>query len=204
MKSWKVIVAGAVLLIAAPNAMGANVESKERAAKKACLVGDVEKGVEILADLYVDTNDATYIYNQGRCFEQNGKNDQAVLRFKEYLRKAKDLPQTENDAVLKKIDDLQSGQRAGQPAPATLVAPAAPVPAAAAIPPSAAVATTPAPLGITQPSPEPQESPPVYKRWWFWTGIGAVVVGGAVTGILLSKKSAAKSPDCDGVGTCVP
>jgi hypothetical protein len=26
--------------------------------------------VEILAGLYVDTNDPTYIFNQGRCFEQ--------------------------------------------------------------------------------------------------------------------------------------
>jgi hypothetical protein len=89
------------MLIAAPNAMGANVESKARAAKRACLVGDVEKGAGILADLYLDTNDATYIYNQGRCFEQNGKNDQAVLRFKEYLRKAQGLSQADSDAVLK-------------------------------------------------------------------------------------------------------
>jgi hypothetical protein len=212
MKSWKVIVASAALLSAASDAMGANTESKERAAKKACLVGDVEKGVEILADLYVDTNDPVYLYNQGRCFEQNGKNDQAVLRFKEYLRKAKKLPKTETDAVLQKIDELQgtAGQREAQPAPVPAAQPAAaPAPAAPAppaVPPSAAVAATPDPLGIQQsaPPPEPQESPPVYKRWWFWTGIGAVVVGGVVTGVLLSKKSAPKSPACDGLGTCVP
>ena len=212
MKSWKVIVASAGLLLAASDAMGANKESKERAAKKACLVGDVEKGVEILADLYVDTNDSVYLYNQGRCFEQNGKNDQAVLRFKEYLRKAKKLPKTESDAVLQKIAELQgtAGQREAQPVPVPAAqpsaAPAPAAPAAAAVPPSAAVATTPDPLGIQQsaPPPEPQESPPIYKRWWFWTGIGAVVAGGVVTGVLLSKKSAPKSPACDGLGTCVP
>jgi hypothetical protein len=212
MEIWKVMVAGAILLIAASNAMGANVESKERVAKKACLVGDVEKGVSILADLYVDTNDPAYIWNQGRCFEQNGKHDQAVLRFKEYLRKAKNLPQREADAVLKKIDELQgsSGQREAQPvavpAAQPSAAPAPVVPDAPAVPPSAAVATTPDSLGISQsaPPPEPQESPPAYKRWWFWTGIGAVVAGGVVTGILLSKKSAPKSPGCDGLGTCVP
>jgi len=212
MKSWEIMVASAGLLIAASNAMGANVESKERAAKKACLVGDVEKGVGMLADLYVDTNDPVYLYNQGRCFEQNGKNAQAVLRFKEYLRKAKKLPQTETDAVLEKISELQgtAGQHEGQPVPVPAAQPsaaAAPAaPAAAAIPPSAAVAIAPAPLGIQQsaPPPQPQESPPVYKRWWFWTGIGAVVAGGVVTGVLLSKKSAPKSPTCDGLGTCVP
>ena len=28
--------------------------------------------------------------------------------------------------------------------------------------------------------------PPVYQRWWFWTSIGAVVVGGAVTATLIA------------------
>jgi hypothetical protein len=29
------------------------------------------------------------------------------------------------------------------------------------------------------------EDDPIYKKWWFWTIIGAVTVGGAVTGIML-------------------
>ena len=28
---------------------------------------------------------------------------------------------------------------------------------------------------------------PIYKQWWFWTGIGAVVVGGIVTTVLLTQ-----------------
>ncbi len=32
---------------------------------------------------------------------------------------------------------------------------------------------------------EPIDDDPVYKKWWFWTIIGAVAVGGAVTGIVL-------------------
>jgi hypothetical protein len=215
MNCWKALFAGAVLLAAVPRAMGANLESKERAAKKACLLGEVDKGAEILADLYVDTNDATYIYNQGRCFEQNGKNDQAVLRFKEYLRKAKNLKNEDRDATLKKIDELQGPTSKHEPqtvpAPASdpaLQPSAAPVPTPSATPvgpPSAPVASTTDPLGISQSSPPaPEESPPVYKRWWFWTGIGAVVAGGVVTGVLLSRKSAPQSPACDGLGTCVP
>jgi len=211
MNVLKISFAGAVLLLAAPSAIGANVEGKERAAKRACLIGDVDKGAGILADLYVDTNDATYIYNQGRCFEQNGKNDQAVLRFKEYLRKAKNLPQADSDAVLKKIDELQSTagkhetEAALPPAAQPSRVPSTTSPPASAIPSSAAATTRSDPLGISQsatPS-EPLESPPVYKRWWFWTGIGAVLAGGVVTGVLLSK-SAPKSPTCDGLGTCVP
>ena len=51
------------------------------------MLGDSKKGVEILADLYLNTNDPNYIYNQGRCFEQNGENEKAILRFQEYQRK---------------------------------------------------------------------------------------------------------------------
>lgn len=188
----------------------ASRQAKENAARKACLTGDFRTGIDLLADLFIETKDQNNIYNQGRCFEQNGKNDQAVLRFKEYLRKAKNLPKSESEAVLGKIEELQGAARkheveavpAPTPPPSATQA-AAPSPA---LPPSAAVATTSDPLGIAQsaPPPEPRESPPVYKRWWFWTGIGAVVAGGVVTGVLLSKKSAPKSPACDGLGTCVP
>jgi hypothetical protein len=72
---------------------------QERAAKKACLVGDTAKGVEILADLYVDSNDPTYIFNQGRCFEQNRLYEDAIARFREYLVKAKRAsPEDQADA----------------------------------------------------------------------------------------------------------
>lgn len=30
---------------------------------------------------------------------------------------------------------------------------------------------------------------PFYRRWWFWTGVGAVAAGGAVTAILLTRSS---------------
>ena len=222
MNWWKVSLPAAVVLLAGSSAMGASVESKERAAKKACLLGDVDKGAEILADIYVSTNDPTYIYNQGRCFEQNGMNDRAVLRFKEYLRKAKGLSRADSDAVLKKIDELQSaaGQHRAQPAPTPAPQPsAAPAAQPSAVPapqlsvmpataaPPEAVATAPDPLGVSQsaPPPEPQASPPVYKRWWFWTGVGALVAGGVVTGVLvLSRKSAPTRSTCDEGVKCAP
>jgi hypothetical protein len=59
-------------------------------ARAACLSGDYPKGVRLLTDLYLATTDAVWIFNQGRCFQQNGQASQALARFKEYLRKAKD------------------------------------------------------------------------------------------------------------------
>jgi hypothetical protein len=34
-----------------------------------------------------------------------------------------------------------------------------------------------------------QASRPIYKRWWFWTGVGAVVVAGSVTAFMLNRSS---------------
>jgi len=43
-------------------------------------------------------------------------------------------------------------------------------------------------------SPAAGESPPVYKRWWFWTGLGAVVAAGIVTAVVLSSGSSKGIP----------
>ncbi len=55
-------------------------------------------------------------------------------------------------------------------------------------------ATTPA-LATPQPQPEtppPSESRPIYKRWWFWTAIAAVVVG---TSVGVGVYAGTKEPD---------
>ena len=189
MACWKVLLASLFFLFAASSTWAADRETQERTAQKACLLGDFKQGIEILADLYLDTHDPTYIYNQGRCLEQNGQNEPAILRFQEYLRKADGLSPADADAVRKRIDDLQAAlDHRGKPALAEPVPAATPAPEAttstqaalSTIPSSAAVVPTPEPLGIAQsePNPEPPASPPVYKRWWLWTGVGVVGVGG--------------------------
>jgi hypothetical protein len=80
---------GAVLLASGNAAWAKNkLDSLERSAKKACASGDYAKGADILADLYVRTDDATFIFNQGRCYEQNHQWVRAIDRFREYLVKA--------------------------------------------------------------------------------------------------------------------
>ncbi len=68
---------------------------QQKAAKRACLAGDYVTGVRILADLFLDSNDPTYLFNQGRCYEQNVRYEEAIGRFNEYLRKAPNLTATE-------------------------------------------------------------------------------------------------------------
>ncbi|HEX2660558.1 MAG TPA: hypothetical protein VHU40_19890, partial [Polyangia bacterium] len=66
------------------------------------------------------------------------------------------------------------------PAPAAAPTPTSPPPATPAVtePPSTPATT----VDLTPPPPDapatPSSSPPFYKRWWFWTGIGALVLIG--------------------------
>lgn len=190
------LVAGA--MVPAPARAADKVEAKERKARVECAAGNYTEGVRLLAELWVATKDANFLYNQARCYEQCGKNDQAATRFREYLRKATGLPAEEVEAVNRRIDELQ-GRTA--PAPKVIVpySPAA-TPAPAQVP--APVVDRSAEL-VSSPQPAPVIDSPVYARWWFWTGVGAVVVGGVVTAVLLAAHSEQKSPACDQGVPCV-
>ncbi len=176
-------------------------ETKERKARVECAAGNFAEGVRLLAELWVATSDVNYLYNQGRCYEQSGQNDLAVSRFREYLRKAEKLPRKDVERVNQRIDELLR-QANNRPAPAPTVislaqpaAPqAAPAPAPASVDRSAEL--------VASPRPAPVSESPVYARWWFWTGAGAVVAGGVLTAILLSSHGT-KSPACDSSVPCV-
>jgi hypothetical protein len=116
---------------------------QEKAAKKACSVGDFPKGVDILGDLFVDTNDPTYVYNQGRCYQQNSRWDQAINRFREYLRKAKDLSDSDKAEAEQQISECETALgKAAQVAPPPAVA-APPLVAHVETPPPTPEATAP-------------------------------------------------------------
>ena len=115
-----------VVLVSLPGvASAAGRQAQERAAKKACLAGDPAKGVEILAELYVDTNDITYIFNQGRCFEQNRKYEDAIGRFREYLVKGEKLTASEKAVAQTRIDACESYLPKNEPAPTVVSTPVA-------------------------------------------------------------------------------
>jgi hypothetical protein len=115
----------------------------------------VRRGIDLLGDLFVETNNATYVYNQGRCFEQNHQWGDALDRFKEYLRKVPDLPATERANVDRHISDCEVEQsKLAPPSPPPIAAPApAALPAAATAPPPAESTnkmTRPTPLAVEQ------------------------------------------------------
>jgi len=94
-------------LFAPATAHAACRQAQERAARKACLSGDYAKGGSLLSDLFIDTKDPTYIFNQARCFEQNRRYEDAIARFQEYLRAAPDLDSSDKAAAEKHSTDCQ-------------------------------------------------------------------------------------------------
>jgi hypothetical protein len=103
-----VVIVFMVVLISVGQAHArAKPEAPDAAARKACATGDFRRGIELLADLYLRTDDATYVYNQGRCYEQNHQWVSAIDRFREYLRKGKDLSAGVTAEVEKHIADCK-------------------------------------------------------------------------------------------------
>ena len=173
------VMAGAVTANAAESR-----ELREREARKACFTGDVERGVEILVDLYVETQHPNYIYNQARCFERNGKYDQAVLSYEDYLRKATNLGDAERAQVEKSIVELRV-RLTGPPSPAgqggatgapVLLAPTLDPPGTASVG-KAADAALLAPGG--------QDKPPAAEGWPWQRTAGVVSLIAAGGGLAL-------------------
>lgn len=114
-------------------------------------------------DEYQDAFDAkpipAFLFNIGQCYRNLGDYDQAIFSFKKYLHLRPDAPN--RDAVEDLIDKLEEKRERGEGHRRHLD-------------------------GGTKPPPPPPRvvvtSTPIYKRWWFWTGI-AVVAGAGGFGV---------------------
>jgi hypothetical protein len=103
-------------------------DKRPNEALAACASGNVDKGIAILGELYAETRNPSYVFNQGRCYQKNGQLEPARHRFAEYLRIGTSEPPEDiqrAQGFVKEIDDTLARQRASQPAP-VIVAPAAP------------------------------------------------------------------------------
>ncbi len=168
---------------------------------------------------YLAKPDPSFLYNIAQCHRLMGNGAEAIHFYRRFL---KDAPNAPNRAVAEKhirdLEDIAShGTSPSSPPSPVLVAPApvsppsptepplAPLPSAPTSPPSALnappptstpVSTTPA---VENGAPSSQdEAQPIYHKWWFWTGVGAVLVGG----IILVAVTAKHDPSCPGGRTC--
>jgi hypothetical protein len=105
------------LVAGTPRAFAIDEEVQLTTAEQACLSGNYQRGVEILANLYLATRKPAYLHNQARCYEQNGQNEAAIGRYNEFLRQAKGLPiekKAELEANIIRLEQKVARQRAVQ------------------------------------------------------------------------------------------
>jgi tetratricopeptide (TPR) repeat protein len=174
----------ALLVLATQPALASSRQERERAARKACLAGDYAKGIDILSDLFLETQDPVFIFNQARCLEQGQQYKDAIARFQEYLRTGETHRLKPDDEAAAKehivackenlANQTIEAQAGTAPAPFTSPRPTPPPPAeqtsAAPIPASS----------VTQP--EPQQAPASTRSGLRMAGIVTAAIGVAALG----------------------
>jgi tetratricopeptide (TPR) repeat protein len=170
--------------------------------------GEYRKALDNYATLFAETNDPLFLRNIGRCYQKLRTPDKAIDAFREYLRRSpriKPAERAEVEGFIKEMEELQRSEAAARPVappPAeTAPPPQPPPPDLSARQPAPSAGGAPPAAVIEIPAPA-TESPPVYKRWWFWTAVGAVAVGAVVTAVALSSSSTSVG-NCMGVPDCV-
>jgi hypothetical protein len=112
-----VLRAGLVVTIAlgAARVRAAQVEDpRPSQALTACASGDVQRGIALLAELYAQTRNPAFVFNQGRCYQQNGQREPAAQRFREYLRVGQQEPLVDRqraEVYIKEIEEALERER---------------------------------------------------------------------------------------------
>jgi hypothetical protein len=146
--------------------------------------------------------DPAILFNAAQSFRLAGESQKALLLYNNIIKlyPGSQYAKDSKERIEKLAESGTSPPAATPPAepppvappPVAAIAPA-PAPAAVAPLPAAAPSGRPA-VVVSSAPPTPAEDHPIYTRWWFWTGVGVVVVGAVVAGIALSSGGTTSSP----------
>jgi hypothetical protein len=157
-------------------------DTRELDAREAFAAGRYQQALDLFAKLYAETLHPVYLRNIGRCYQYLGNADQALISFRDYLRKHKTISAEERTEVEGFIADMEAlkKQKAGETGPPAETPPAPP-PASTitALPPAPeppAGGTKPEVL-VAAPAKPTDDASPVTTRGWFWALVGAAAVG---------------------------
>jgi tetratricopeptide (TPR) repeat protein len=162
-----------------------------------------------------------FLFNIAQCQRNLGHHERALFFYRRYLALE---PESPNRALVEGlIGEEEKKMAATEPpsptAPAAdpAVTPPAPPAAAPSPTPAAPAAVSPPPPDLNAPAPSAtsspmmiadaprmtpvETSPPIYRRWWFWTAVGAVVAGAVITTVAVSSGSSAVKVPGSQLGT---
>jgi hypothetical protein len=156
-------------------------------------LGKWDEAIQGFEKSYKLSGDATLLFNVGQAQRQAGRPKEATIAYRAYLREFPDSPQREMiEGKLREMEASAPKSSSLSPAPVATTNPTPPQ------------ADTPPP-GLNVSSATKQDSAqPSGTRWWLWTTVGAVVVAGIVTAVVLSTGGTVRDTSCPaGLGACL-
>jgi tetratricopeptide (TPR) repeat protein len=175
-------------------------------------IGEFEKAIAAYKHSWELRPDPVLLYNIGQAYRLEGDYPKALFFYRSYLR---NMPAASNREQVEKriteLDETVAKQKTAEAPPNEAVDPARkaveapPVVRAPVIAPSREPPKPPSPAEVARLSaaglelermsapPDRPRTHPVYKRWWFWAGIGAVAAGAAAIAIVARPGSGAPS-----------
>ncbi|HEY3449806.1 MAG TPA: tetratricopeptide repeat protein [Myxococcales bacterium] len=165
-------------------------EAERVAGQKAFDAGNYQDALAPLERAWELGAKPAVLYTLGQCHRQVGNWEKAAFYFGRYLALAP-RPIADEEAARTLLSEMQLKADVGKQQQPKIEVAQPTVPPEAVVPPSALPA---------KPEPVPAAgtaevgSGAVHTKWWFWTAIGAVVVGGAVTGAVLATQPHGKAP----------
>lgn len=137
--------------------------------------------------------DPALLYDAAQAYRLANNPEKALILYRNYLQLYPNQPNTtEVQAQIEKLREAIAAADKAKTAPPTgTTAPKRIEHESQQASHPEASSTTPALAGgsVSTASDHRAKKVPLYKRWWLWTAVGAVVAGGAVLAIVLSTKS---------------
>jgi tetratricopeptide (TPR) repeat protein len=173
-----------------------------QAGKAAYEAGNYADALDFFEQAHQRSGRPELLFNIGQAADRLRQDDKAIEALRAYVTQ---LPDAANRGEVEaRIRALEAARTERKNAEA--VAPVTPQPTAAAAVPTpeetAQQAAAPESSDVTSTEGEPAASKPVTKQWWFWTGIGAVVVGGTAVAlaVALGADDGGREPYYEGNG----
>jgi tetratricopeptide (TPR) repeat protein len=167
-----------------------------QAGKAAYEAGKYEDALSFFEQAHARSRRPQLLFNIGQAAERLRRDEKALELFRAYLTQVPDAAnRVDVEARIRQLQQWvdERNKEAAPVAPITT----APTPAETA---EQAPATAPDDPAFT--ASEPEQGEPVTSKWWFWTGIGAVVVGGtaAALAVALGGDETEQQPFYEGNG----
>jgi hypothetical protein len=191
------VIAVLLVLVATPARAATEAERESRrhfqAAEAHFKAGAFDKALTSYQAGYEAKPLPGFLINIAQCQRRLGDLKASRASYQKFIMVAPDSPLVpQAKTMVEELDRLLAEIAEAAPPPAEAADAAPPAAKPPAEPPSVPAAAEPASPAaqavlVAQPAPAPEEPrAPARRRWWLWGALGAVVVGGTVTAIVLS------------------